>query len=100
MEAKGIRTDKREFNRWVKATNVLIQSIRKKITALLTAPCSASFLQRIRAYSTFTNPRENFWNVKKKYLTSENPYAIMPKVKENALTGGGTHGRIGDGAAV
>ena len=35
MEAKGIRTDKGEFNRWVKATNALVQGIRKKIVALL-----------------------------------------------------------------
>ena len=35
MEVKGIRTDKGEFNRWIKATNGLIQSIRKKIAALL-----------------------------------------------------------------
>ena len=35
MEAKGIRTDKGEFNRWIKATNSLIQSVRKKIVALL-----------------------------------------------------------------
>ena len=34
-EAKGIRTDKGEFNRWIKATNGLIQSIRKKIAVLL-----------------------------------------------------------------
>ena len=35
MEAKGIRTDKGEFNRWIKATNSLIQNFRKKIAALL-----------------------------------------------------------------
>ena len=35
MEAKGIRTDKGEFNRWIKATSGLIQSIRKKIAVLL-----------------------------------------------------------------
>ncbi len=35
MAAKGIRTDKGEFNRWVKATNALVQGIRKKIAALL-----------------------------------------------------------------
>ncbi len=35
MEAKGIRTDKGEFNRWIKATNGLIQSIREKIAVLL-----------------------------------------------------------------
>ena len=35
MEAKGIRTDNGEFKRWIKATNALIQSVRKKIAALL-----------------------------------------------------------------
>ena len=35
MEARGIRTDKGEFNRWVKATNALIGKLKKKITALL-----------------------------------------------------------------
>ena len=35
MEVKGIRTDKGDFNRWIKATNYLIQSVRKKIAALL-----------------------------------------------------------------
>ena len=31
----------------------------------------------------------DIWNVKKKSLTSDGGYAIMPKVKENALTQGG-----------
>ena len=35
MEAKGIRTDKGDFNHWIKATNSLIQSVRKKIATLL-----------------------------------------------------------------
>ena len=35
MEARGIRTDKGDFNRWVKATNALIGKLKKKITALL-----------------------------------------------------------------
>ena len=35
MEAKGIHTDKGEFNRWIKATNSLIRSVRKKVVALL-----------------------------------------------------------------
>ena len=34
MEAKGIRTEKGELNRWIKATNRLIQDVRKKIKAL------------------------------------------------------------------
>ncbi len=35
MEAKGIRTDKGDFNRWIKATNAVIRDIKKKIAALL-----------------------------------------------------------------
>ena len=35
MEAKGIRTDKGDFNRWIKATNSVIREIKKKIAALL-----------------------------------------------------------------
>ena len=35
MEAKGIRTDKGEFNRWIKATNSVIRDIKKKIATLL-----------------------------------------------------------------
>ena len=35
MEAKGIRTDKGDLNRWVKATNDLIRNLKKKISALL-----------------------------------------------------------------
>ena len=35
MEAKGIRTDKGEFNHWIKATNSVIRDIKKKIAALL-----------------------------------------------------------------
>ena len=34
MEKKGIRTEKGEFNRWIKATNAVIRDIKKK-TALL-----------------------------------------------------------------
>ena len=35
METKDIRTDKGEFNRWIKATNSVIWEIKKKIAALL-----------------------------------------------------------------
>ena len=33
-QAKGIRTEKGELNRWIKATNRLMQDVRKKIKAL------------------------------------------------------------------
>lgn len=35
MEAKGIVTEKGELNRWIKATNLLIQNLRRKIPALV-----------------------------------------------------------------
>ena len=34
MEKKGIRTEKGEFNRWIRATNAVIQDIKKKIALL------------------------------------------------------------------
>lgn len=35
MEAKGIRTNKGDLNRWIKATNDLLRKIKKKIAELL-----------------------------------------------------------------
>ena len=35
MEKKGVRTEKGEFNRWIKATNAVIRDIRQKISVLL-----------------------------------------------------------------
>jgi len=34
MEKKGVRTEKGDFNRWVKATNALLKSLREKIAGL------------------------------------------------------------------
>ena len=34
MEKKGIRTEKGEFNRWIRATNAVIRDIKKKIALL------------------------------------------------------------------
>lgn len=63
MEKKGIRTEKGEFNRWIKATNAVIRDIRGKIAVLLDwikeakaelekpkAPDLASLLGRYYAY--------------------------------------------------
>ncbi len=35
MEKKGIRTEKGEYNRWVKSTNALLKAIREKLSHLL-----------------------------------------------------------------
>ena len=37
MEKKGIRTEKGEFNRWIKATNALIREVRNCL--LYTSRC-------------------------------------------------------------
>ena len=37
MEKKGIKTEKGEFNRWIKATNAFIRNLRKNLSALLEA---------------------------------------------------------------
>ena len=35
MEAKGIHTDKGDFNRWIRKTNALLREVKEKIAALL-----------------------------------------------------------------
>ena len=35
MEAKGIRTDKGDFNRWIRKTNAMLREAKRKISALL-----------------------------------------------------------------
>ena len=35
MEAKGIRTDKGDLNRWIKATNAMLREAKQKIAALI-----------------------------------------------------------------
>ena len=35
MEARGIRTDKGDLNRWIKATNSMLRNIKQKITGLM-----------------------------------------------------------------
>lgn len=37
MEKKGIKTEKGEFNRWIKATNAFIRNLRKNLSGLLEA---------------------------------------------------------------
>ena len=37
MEKKGIKTEKGEFNRWIRATNAFIRNLRKNLSLLLEA---------------------------------------------------------------
>ena len=62
MEKKGIRTEKGEFNRWIKATNAVIRDIKKKITLLfdwiaeakaeLAKPQAPNLVSLLNAYYT------------------------------------------------
>ena len=62
MEKKGIRTEKGEFNRWIKATNAVIRDIKKKIALLfdwiaeakaeLAKPQAPNLVSLLNAYYT------------------------------------------------
>ena len=65
MEKKGIRTEKGEFNRWIKATNNAIREIKKTILALmdwlkeakeeLSKPKAPGLIELFQAYYTQRN---------------------------------------------
>ena len=65
MEKKGIRTEKGEFNRWIKATNNAIREIKKTILALvdwlkeakeeLAKPKAPGLIELFQAYYTQRN---------------------------------------------
>ena len=62
MEKKGIRTEKGEFNRWIRATNAVIRDIKKKIALLfdwiaeakaeLAKPQAPNLVSLLNAYYT------------------------------------------------
>ena len=65
MEKKGIRTEKGEFNRWIKATNAVIRDIKKKFSLLfdwiaeakaeLSKPQAPNLVSLLNAYYTSRN---------------------------------------------
>ena len=65
MEKKGIRTEKGEFNRWIRATNAVIRDIKKKIASLigwiadmkaeLSKPQAPDLVSLLNAYYTSRN---------------------------------------------
>ena len=63
MEQKGIRTEKGEFNRWIRATNAVIRDIKKKIALGMGSPdwkhpsSAGNPLKRIRTQN-FEHDRE------------------------------------------
>jgi len=78
MEAKGIRTDKGEFNRWIKATNSVIRDIKKKVVALL------DWLKEVR--DELNKPKApNLITLLQMYFDQRNAGAYSQRAKINNL---------------
>ncbi len=78
MEQKGIRTDKGDLNRWIKATNNLIRNLKKKITALF------DWLKE--AHEELSKPQApNLAQLLSEYYTSRNAGAWSQKAKTDNL---------------
>ena len=74
MEAKGIKTDKGELNRWIKATNRLISEVTKKIKSLF------SWLAEVR--EEFSKPQSpNLVDLLTDYYVKRNSGAYSQKGK-------------------
>ena len=78
MEAKGIRTDKGEFNRWIKTTNSVIRDIKKKIAALL------DWLKAVK--DELSKPKSpNLITLLQMYFDQRNAGAYSQKARANNL---------------
>jgi ATP-dependent exoDNAse (exonuclease V) alpha subunit len=94
MEARGIRTDKGDFNRWVKTTNALIGKLKKKITALLdwlkeaheelSKPQASNLAQLHSEY--YTNRNAGAWSQKAKIGNLKEFNEICNYLMQNNLT--------------
>ena len=94
MEARGIRTNKGDLNRWIKATNALIGKLKKKITALLdwlkevheelSKPQAPNLAQLLSEY--YTNRSTGAWSRKAKIGNLKEFNEICNYLMQNNLT--------------
>ena len=94
MEAKGVRTDKGDLNRWIKATNDLIRNLKKKISVLLdwlkeaheelSKPQAPNLAQLLSEY--YTNRNAGAWSQKAKIGNLKEFNEIVNYLMENKLT--------------
>ena len=94
MEAKGIRTDKGDLNRWIKATNDLIRNLKKKISAILdwlkeaheelSKPQASNLAQLLSKY--YTNRNAGAWSQKAKIGNLKEFNEIVNYLMQNKLT--------------
>ena len=94
IEAKGIRTNKGDLNRWIKATNDLIRNLKKKISALLdwlkeaheelSKPQAPNLAQLLSEY--YTNRNARAWSQKAKIGNLKEFNEIVNYLMQNKLT--------------
>ena len=94
MEAKGIRTDKGDLNRWIMATNDLIRNLKKKISAILdwlkeaheelSKPQAPNLAQLLSKY--YTNRNAGAWSQKAKIGNLKEFNEIVNYLMQNKLT--------------
>ena len=94
MEAKGIRTNKGDLNRWIKTTNNLIRNLKKKISMLLdwlkeaheelSKPKAPNLAQLLSEY--YTNRNAGAWSQKAKIGNLKEFNEIVNYLMENKLT--------------
>lgn len=94
MEAKGIRTDKGDLNRWIKKINDLIRNLKKKISALLDwlkeaheelgKPQAPNLAQLLSDYYSGRNARA--WSQKAKIGNLKEFNEILNYLMQNKLT--------------
>lgn len=94
MEAKGIRTDKGDLNRWIRKTNDLIRSLKKKISVLLdwlkeaheelSKPQAPNLAQLLSEY--YTNRNTGTWSQKAKIGNLKEFNEIVNFLMQNKLT--------------
>ena len=97
MEAKGIRTDKGDLNRWIKATNDLIRNLKKKISVLLdwlkeaheelSKPQAPNLAQLLSEY--YTNRNARAWSQRAKIGNLKEFNEIVNYLMQNKLDNAG-----------
>ena len=84
MEARGMKTDKGELNRWIKSNNMMISALRKKLTALL------DWIAELKKRISQSQPPA-LTDILNRYYSARNAGAWSQKAKINNLK---EHARI------
>lgn len=93
MEARGIATEKGELNRWIKSTNNMLRSIRRKLKLLfewveilkeeLSKPKEQNLVDYLNAH--FANKNANAYSYKYKAITLKEFARVVNYLTENNL---------------